>query len=294
MALMAGSALVFTACSDGDKVFDEIQANVERGAVLRTVSVTSNEVAINADGTIAEGANFGVILEEQDQEGGDLLDFVEVYVGYRDNTAGGTDNDRDEVLAETITSDAFTIGEFGLPRTEYSISGDAMLSAIGLSSSLVEGGDQFTIRFELVLTDGRRYSFADNSGTLTGSFFSSPFLYTANVVCAPAPPTAGTWTVEMADAFEDGWNGASLTITIDGEASEFLVDATEASASTETFEVPADAEVISIQFNSGSFDAEISYTITSASGNVIVEQEAYSDSDPQAGVELINYCIVNY
>ena len=128
---MAGSALVFTACSDGDKVFDEVQANVERGAVLRTVSVTSNEVAINADGTIAEGANFGVILEEQDQEGGDLLDFVEVYVGYRDNTAGGTDNDRDEVLAETITSDAFTIGEFGLPRTEYSISGDAMLSAIG-------------------------------------------------------------------------------------------------------------------------------------------------------------------
>ena len=90
-----------------------------------------------------------------------------------------------------------------------------------IDNSDVDGSDQFTIRFELVLTDGRRYSFADNTGTLTGSFFSSPFLYTATVVCPPKPPTAGVWTVDMQDAFGDGWQpttadggGAGLVITL--------------------------------------------------------------------------------
>ncbi len=70
--LMVGlSAVLMTySCSEGDTVFDKIVESETRGAVLRTVEVLSNEIAINADGSIAEGASFGVILEEQDQEGG--------------------------------------------------------------------------------------------------------------------------------------------------------------------------------------------------------------------------------
>ncbi|WP_445381434.1 hypothetical protein [Robiginitalea sp. IMCC43444] len=167
-------------------MFDEVQANVERGAVLRTVSILNNEIAFNLEtGEIADDTFFGVILEEQDQEGGDLLDFVEVYIGYRDNTGG--ESTVAESLNQTIPASEFTIGEFGLPRVEYTITGAELLAATGLSGSDLDGGDQFSIRFEVVLTDGRRYSFADNSGTLTGSFFSSPFLYTPNVVCSVDP-----------------------------------------------------------------------------------------------------------
>ena len=176
---LLGALLVFSGCEDGDKVFDEIQANVQRGAVLRTINLISNELPIGqAD------AGFEVELEVQDQENGNLVQTVEVYVGFRDNTEEvGPGTNVEESLFDTVDSSTFTIGEFGLPRFSYAITLAEMLSFVGRSESDITGGDQFEIRFELVLTDGRRFSFADNSGTLTGSFFSSPFLYTPTVVC---------------------------------------------------------------------------------------------------------------
>lgn len=282
--ICAGLLAFATGCEDGDKVFDQVQANVERGAILRTVQVTDDEIPINADGSIAADAQFGVILEEQDQEGGELLAEVEVYVGFRDNTPGGADNDKAEVLAQTIAASEFTPGPFGLPRTEFSITGNEMTSALGLSGDQVEGGDQFTVRFELVLTDGRRYSFADNSGTLTGSFFSSPFLYTANVVCAPSQPTAGDWEFAMQDSYGDGWNGASLTVTIDGEVT--TVGLPSGSDATEIVTVPAGAQVISIVYNSGDWDSEVTFQVTSANGNTVLDL----GPNPPANIELLNYC----
>jgi hypothetical protein len=244
--------------------------------------VLSNEIAINADGSIAEGANFGVILEEQDQESGKLLSFVEVYAGYRDNTGG--ENDKDQILVDQIDASEFTTGEFGLPRTEYSITGDELLSALGLTGDQVEGGDQFEVRFELVLTTGQRFSFDDNTGTLTGSFFSSPFLYTANVVCAPSTPTPGDWIFDLADSFGDGWNGASLSVDVDGTVTDVTLD--DGSAGTFTVNVPDGSEVISIKFNSGSFDEEVSFTVTSANGNVVIDQ----GPNPPVDTELLDYC----
>jgi len=283
MTALAGSALLFSGCQEGDNPIDEINENETRGAILRTVEVISNEIAINADGSIADGASFSVIVEEQDQpnDGGDF-DFMEVYVGFNDNTGG--ENSRDEVLDETIPATDFTIGEFGFPRFEYDITGDELLTALGLSGDQIEGGDSFSIRFELVLSDGRRYSFADNTNTLTGSFFSSPFLYTANVVCAPSAPTAGDWTFDLADSFGDGWNGASLTVDIDGEATDVTLD--DGSAVTVTVNVPDGSEVISIVFNSGSFDEEVSFTVTSANGNVVIDQ----GPNPPVDTELLDYC----
>jgi len=285
-SILAGIVLVFAACEDSNEIVDQVNAGIERGAVLRTLNVLSNEIAIQSDGSITPGANFGVELEYQDHEDGDLLAEVEVYVGYRDNTAGGTDNDKAQVLVTSIPASSFSTGDRGLPVVTYSITGDEMLSALSLPSSEVEGGDQFEIRFEAVLTDGRRYSFADNSGTLTGSYFSSPWLYTANVVCAPSTPTPGVWTIDMADSFGDGWNGATLIATVDGEETVFDVSSAEGSASIETLVVPPGAEVISFIFTSGSFDEEITFTVTSANTNVVID----AGPNPPVEVELLDYC----
>jgi len=275
---------LFSACAEADKVFDEIRANEERGAVLRGFEVTSNQVAINsATNTINDGENFGVILQEQDQEGGELLSAVEVYVGYSDNTSDGA-NDKAEVLTETLDASAFEKDEFGLPRIDYSITGQAMQSAVGLSDADLAGGDNFTVRFELVLTDGRRFSAANNSGTITGSFYSSPFLYNVNVVCAPSTPTPGDWTFDLQDSYGDGWNGAYLNVVIDGVATEVTIP--DGSAATETVTVPDGAEVISIMFVSGPWDVEISYQIRSANGNEV----ASAEPSPPAGIELLDYC----
>ncbi len=212
--LLAVTTLLFIACEDGEEVFDQIVENEQRGAVLRTVSVEESEILYDVATSTVLGGNFTVILEEQDQEDGALLGSVEVYVAFEDETEGGTDNDQAEVLLETIPSSAFSPGEFGLPRTEYTVSAETLQTTLGLSGDQIFGGDRFTVRFELILTDGRRFSLAQNSGTLTGAFFSSPFQYNVNVVCAPSVPTPGDWIFDLQDSFGDGFNGAHTTFTL--------------------------------------------------------------------------------
>jgi len=184
--------IVFTACEDGEEVFDQIRAAEQRGAILRTVNLVSNELPIG-DPT----GNFTVDLEIQDQENGTLVSSLEVFVGFLDNTEEvGPGTDVPEAMISTISSSEFTTGEFGLPRTSYSITLPELLSFVGRTEADITGGDQFPIRFELVLTDGRRFSNDDNSGTITGSYFSSPFLYTPTVIC-PVPEDffAGTYEI---------------------------------------------------------------------------------------------------
>jgi hypothetical protein len=305
IALMAGSALVFTACQDGDKVFDEVQANIERGAVLRTINVISDEIPIGNDESF-----FGVELEVQDQENGTLVQQIEVYVGFRDNTVadGDPDLDADEVLVTTLDASTFSIGEFGLPRLTYEITLPELVAALPISNADVDGSDQFTIRFELVLEDGRRYSFADNSGTLTGSFFSSPFLYTATVVCPPVPPTPGVWTINMTDSYGDGWQtdtglgGSGITITLDdgtvfevglcspyaGAAGTFL-GSTECTANTgssgsATITIPPGTETADWFFPGDNY-GEIGFEIVTPNGNVV---GGYTGVE--AGPIVIDFC----
>ena len=288
--VLAITSLMFISCDEGDAVVDDVTSGTERGAILRTVNVTSNELPIG----VAEGF-FGVELEVQDSDNGNLVTSIDVFANFRDETPdNGKGATTPEAMVESISPSTFTTGEFGLPRFSYEVTLPTLLSTTGVSESDIDGGDQFRVRFELVLSDGRKFSFDQNSGTLTGSYFSSPFLYSATIVCPPTPPTAGDWTIDMVDAYGDSWNGAQLVITLDGTENIFEVDGAEATASTETLTVPTGSEVISIQFVSGAFDGEVEFTITSASGNVIVSQESYSAADPAAGVELINYCIKNF
>ena len=296
---LALTSLMFTSCDEGDAVVDSITANTLRGAVLRTIAVTSNELPIG----VAEG-NFAVDLEIQSEEDGTLVTSVDVYGSFRDNTPGNGPGNAAEVFLETLDASTFTTGSRGLPTFSYSVTLPELLAATGVAESEVDGGDEFRVRFELVLSDGRTYSFAQNSGTLTQTYFASPFLYTATIVCPPTAPAAGTWTFETLDAYGDSWNGASLDVSIDG-ADPIVIANTNADgisnnsaaggeSITYTVEVPAGTETISIQFTSGAFDGEIGYTVTSASGNVILSQEAYADTTPSAGVELINYCVKNF
>ncbi|NHF58245.1 hypothetical protein FK220_002750 [Flavobacteriaceae bacterium TP-CH-4] len=221
--VFALASLMFTACDDGDAVVDTVTAETERGAILRTVNLISNELPIGKD-----DANFSVEVEVQDVESGDLVNSVEVYLGFRDNTVedGGTDLDKDEILITTLDVASFSVGEFGFPRTTYTITLPEMLSALSLDGGDLDGGDQFSIRFELVLDDGRRFSFANNSGTLTGSFFSSPFLYTPTVICeVPADKFVGTYLLTT-DASTPSPAGGGATWTDGGVEVELTVGET--------------------------------------------------------------------
>jgi hypothetical protein len=293
--VLAGTALLFAACEEGDLPIDAITGAEQRGAVLRTVEILESEILFNVATSSLAGGNFTVILEAQDEEDGALLSEVEVYFGFRDNTEeAGADNDKDEVLVETIAASAFAAGPFGLPRYQYTTTADAIQTALNLPGSEIFGGDQFTVRFEMVLTDGRRYSFANNTGTLTGAFYNARFLHTADIVCAPSVPTAGTWTVNTTDTYGDSWNGASLDVVIDGGTPIIIANedvdgipnnSADGGESVDyTFEVPTGAQTISIVFVSGAFDEEVQFTITSANGNVVAEGD-----EPNTG-QVLNFC----
>ncbi len=192
IGLLALVLSAFNSCGEADKVVDGIFEDVTRGAILRTVNLVSNELPIGqADGS------FIVELEVQDQEQGTLVNQIEVYVGFADNTEQiGPGTNVDEQLFDTVESSTFTTGEFGLPRFTYSVTLPELLNFVGRTEADITGGDQFPIRFELVLSDGRRFSSGDNTGTLTGSFFRSPFLYSPTVIC-PIPEGAFTGTYAL-------------------------------------------------------------------------------------------------
>ena len=298
-ALLAVGLMV--SCEDGDTVFDDIVDNEQRGAILRTIEVLSDEIPIGSD-----DSSFGVELEVQDQEDGQLVSAIDVFVGFRDNSVaeGGTDLSTDEVLAATLDASTFEIGPFGLPRTTYRITLPELVAALPIDNADVDGSDQFTIRFELVLEDGRRFSFDDNTGTLTGSFFSSPFLYTATVVCPPKAPTAGTWIVEMQDSYGDGWQpvtssggGPGLIITLsDGTVYEIGLctpyedpgyDCTPGlSSGTATFEVPDGLSEAATFDYQGDFWGEMSFQIITPNGNVVADIPAGTEAGPIA----IDFC----
>jgi len=281
--------LLIVSCSESDKVVDQIVDGEQRGAVLRQTDVKSNSLALNSEtGLFESGEQFAVDLEYQDHANGDLLEEMNVYLAFNDNTDDDTDNSVAEKLITSIPASDFSEGDRGLPVYSYSLDGVDMLSELGMNSDMLGiGGDQFAVRFEVVLTDGRKFSNANNSGTITGSYFSSPFLNGVTVVCAPTVPTPGNWTFVTNDSYGDGWNGASLTIVIDGAEAGSIANVDGDNMQTYEFNVPEGTKTISIKYVSGAWDSEVSFTITSANGNEVVNVPA----DPLAGVELLDYCL---
>ncbi len=165
-------AMLFLACESDDKLVDEVQANVERGAIVRTISSegTSWNVADDTETFTAE-------LEAQDIEDGALFQEVRFYVDLVDNT---DDNiiDPAEALLETIPASEWVGDVWGLPRTTFSVSLAEAAAALGISLGDYNCGDEFNIRLEIELIDGRVITNTDLSGTVSGgSFFSSPLNY---------------------------------------------------------------------------------------------------------------------
>ncbi len=179
--MIALLGLAISACSEDDKTIDGVFETVENGAVLRTVSVTGGALDV-----LDTSAATSITIEEQDVENGALLSEVRAFVNLTDNTPDATTTTTEAALA-TLSAADFEGGPFGLPRGTFDTTLGAMVGALGLSDGDYNCGDALVIRLELELTDGRVFSSDDVTGTVQGgSFFSSPFQYTINLI-APLP-----------------------------------------------------------------------------------------------------------
>ncbi len=412
-------------CESDDKVVEGVLAGNTSGAILRTLDSDGSFDMFRIENT------FMVTLEEQDEDQGELIDRVLVTIDFVDNNddmATGDDGVEGVEFA-TIPASAFSIGERGLPTTDFSFTMEEALTAMGIPLTEVLPGDRITINLELFFTDGRSFNAGDAATTVTGgSFFSSPFMYSllvddgvvferkgvnandlnlvpgevngdysvtisiddeeegalletlniyrtfrdltidetgtdlsetealfatfpvsslmlddeartlsyviplndllgsvmltdlglgddfqlryelvaadGRIITTDEPgteyfdvvpttrciqlnrdmPVAGEYVIEFIDSFGDGWDGASITVDIDGSATDYTLE--NGSEGEQAFTVPEGAMSLILTYNSGSFESEHSYVIVDPFGS-----DAASDGPgPNVGVIDLRVC----
>jgi hypothetical protein len=248
----------------------------EQGAALRQISTSSEYQAASPAPSVVNWT-----FEPHDPEMGALTQNVEMFLSFN----GGS-----ETLYQTIDRSAMTDGPVGLPRFDVSLSLTQALGAMGVSS--FSGNDVVTVRFQLNLTNGKSYSRSSVTGSMTGSYFRSPFQYPIVIGCRfdanNSGSVAGIYTINGQDSWGDGWNGATIEYTIDGVTTSWTVSGTDGSTS---FTVPSSASTLGIAFTSGDWDSEITYQVEWTDLNGANGQTALSDgTSPAVGFKALNIC----
>ena len=265
--LLALSTTFFISCESDDKVVDQVIDNYTVGAVLRTRNQEGSPY--NA---FVPGSEWTVTVEQQDEQFGGLLESVDLYISFTDNQDDPNDSSVPEQLLASFAASEFGTSERGLPELTFSTTLQESATAVGIGTGY-SGGDVFSYRFVVNLTDGRSFTNTDaNNGVLGGSYFSSPYQYDVVVACIPVGPVPGDFVLDMQDSFGDGWNGASIRVTLDGVATDYLVSAAQGTTNSETITVPPGTATWSWEYISGDFDSEVTYQLYAPNGKL-----AYAD-----------------
>ncbi len=103
-----------------------------------------------------------------------------------------------------------------------------------------------------------------------------PYTFTTTYTPPGATGDTCTYTLELFDSFGDGWNGAVLTITINGQSTDY----TFSTGNEATFQFTALQNVpFFVSYSPGSFENEVSYNILDPDGNIVFSDGPY----PQTG-----------
>lgn len=186
---------LFWSCELEDKTVDEILSQVGTGAIIRTISQVNNLVYNDITMSFDEGSSYTLTLEQQDAEGGALLQKVDIYVNFKDNSTIAPDLNgmtTDEVLLQSLSATDFTAGPRSLPQTTVSYTSDELIAVTGIDESMIIGKDRFEFRLVLTLTNGEEYTNTDVGGPVSGgSYFASPFEYFPVVACSITEDLSG-------------------------------------------------------------------------------------------------------
>jgi hypothetical protein len=200
--LLAMLVAVFAASSCTDFVDPAIPYNgFETGVYLRTLETKSNTFNYFD----LANASFGIVVEVVDEDGGKLLQDVDVLVRHR----------RGQTLSNEVSIRKITASEFkpapypnrnfppaperSFPWNEITVTATETLSKLGMTIDDVDGGDFFEFRLELHDTKGRTFTNSNQSGDVGGgAYYASPFFYRVAVVCPSE--LAGTFAAQTVGA----------------------------------------------------------------------------------------------
>ena len=280
--LIACVLLSIVSCEEDDKLVQQVLSDFTSGTFLRTRNIEGNP--FNA---FVPESPFTVTMEMQSADD-QVVEVVNLYYSFQERQFDdGVDRSVADQLFTTFDPSTFDTSSRGLPEFTHNSTLGEIAGFLGLTAADYTGGDAFTYRFEVVLADGRTFTAGDASGTAAGStYYRTPYSYPVNVTCIPVAPVPGDYVLEMQDSFGDGWNGASIRVTIDGVATDYFVSAAEGSADTNTVTIPPTATEVTWEFVSGDWDSEITFSITAPNGD-----PAYSDGPtPFVGQLLLSLC----
>ncbi|MFN3841556.1 MAG: hypothetical protein ACK4RF_12695 [Cyclobacteriaceae bacterium] len=177
--------LVTVSCKDESKLpFD--YENLTYGAYAKVISVGSGSfLAEDAPGYPLDPtvSVFTITLEVRDVKKGGLLEEMEFTAKFVDKNAPILTPA--ETSVAVIPASAFTKDpDTGYPRATITIQSSAILTALGLTASDVNGGDVFEIRHILRLTNGQEFTNTNTNGVITGgAFFNAPMFSSVPVLC---------------------------------------------------------------------------------------------------------------
>ncbi len=194
-------------CSDSDNVIDQISSNISNGAALRTLEIRQGEFYVNEPESI-----FDIVVEEMDDQNGDLLSSVNIYLSFVDNTQEGGDNSIPRSLFQTLDSSDFSTGPNGFPIISLEYRYSELQEELGLSLEDTNCNDQFRLDLELFLTDGRVFKNDNSSNSIihTVGSFQSPFSYLINIV---EPVSEGLFVGEyQLQHIQDGFFGPTFVV----------------------------------------------------------------------------------
>ncbi|WP_289644358.1 hypothetical protein [Maribacter aestuarii] len=233
--------------------------------------------------------DYSVNISIDDREGGDLLETLNIYRTFRDLTIGedGTNLSQPEALIATFEIASLTLevdpddeDDSGTRTLSYvipSTPGDVLSTGITLDQLAL--GDDFSIRYEIITADGRIVT-TDEGGTEYFDVIPTTECVQLNL----DTPVPGEYTIEFEDSFGDGWDGAFISVDIDGSSTDYTLES--GSSGTTSFTVPEGAGSLILTYVDGSFEEEHSYTIVDPNG-----LDAFADGpNPNVGVIPIKVC----
>lgn len=258
LSLLFAGILVMTSCKDDD--LDRLDlTTIKSGAILRTLSKDLPTVNRNSPNS----TDLSVQVEFDDFLNQDTMESIDVFVSFVDTSpVAGQVLSFDEAFIKNVPVSSFTLASIGKLSGTIEINIGEAMNAMGLTQTQLYGGDVFLMRLALKTSSGDVYT-SDNVGTKIqgSSAFLSPFRYSSSVVC---PPPAGTWTIDVQDSYGDGWNGAAISVNLNGIIKDYTID--DGTDGSFSITVPEGSSALVFSYVNGSWDEEATFQITSPDG----------------------------
>jgi len=206
-----------------------------------------------------------VTLFTPDQVGGGRFDAT--FDTFRDNVSSyvlelvieASSGATEPVTLETISS---------FP-TDVSYSLEELAIAAGLTIDDISGGTIFRFLGSATSsTTGEVFTIDNYSASITGQpEQQQAFNFIVLVQCAPITSVTvpGTWVLDLIDLYGDGWDGAFVTVAVNGQETDYTISGAQATDAQYIIEVP-DGATLRFGYTPGAFEEEHVFNVTGPDG----------------------------